>query len=193
MKTKSKTKPIKKSQKISPQQAEIFLPKTAKVSRKGLEPQLVTKRRNRKKNGTLTTTEIKLLESKYTRGIAAFGSEKNLQKSTNLKLRKNRKYLETKNAHTKHRKYQKKFPKLKVFAYDINEIWSLDLAHVDKLSEYNRGVSYLLVAVDCLSRYLRVEPLKSKYATTTAEAFKKMIKNKQPEKVWVDAGTEFKG
>ena len=44
-----------------------------------------------------------------------------------------------------------------------------------------------------LSRYLRVKPLKSKYATTTADAFKKMINNKQPKKVWVDAGTEFEG
>ena len=47
--------------------------------------------------------------------------------------------------------------------------------------------------VDCLSRYLRVEPLKTKYATEAAKAFKKMIKNKQPEKVWVDEGTEFLG
>ena len=47
--------------------------------------------------------------------------------------------------------------------------------------------------MDCLSRYLRVEPLKSKYATTTAEEFNKMIKNKRPNEVWVDAGTEFKG
>ena len=76
---------------------------------------------------------------------------------------------------------------------DINEIWSLDLAYVDKLAKYNRGVRYLLVAVDCLYRYLRVEPLKTKYAKETTEAFKKMIKTKQPKKVWVDKGTEFKG
>ena len=102
-------------------------------------------------------------------------------------------FLEGKNAHTKHKKYRKKFPTLKVIAYDVNEIWSLDLAHVDKLAKENKEAKYLLVAVDCLSRYLRVEPLKSKYATTTADAFKKMIRNKRPKKVWVDAGTEFKG
>ena len=85
-KQNQKANQSKKSQTISPQQAEIFLPKTAKVSRKGLEPQLVTKRRNWKKNGNLTTTEIKLLESKYTRGIPAYGREKILRKSTNLKL-----------------------------------------------------------------------------------------------------------
>ena len=48
--------------------------------------------------------------------------------------------------------------KLKVIAYDVNEIWSLDLAHVDKLAKENKDVKYLLVAVDCLSRYLRVKP-----------------------------------
>ena len=69
----------------------------------------------------------------------------------------------------------------------------MDLAHVDKLAKYNRNIKYHLVAVDCLSRYLRVKPLKTKYATETAEAFQKMIKNKQPEKLWVDNGKEFLG
>ena len=53
------------------------------------------------------------------------------------------------------------------------------LARVDKLSKQNAGIKYLLIAVDCLSHFLRVEPLKSKYALTTAEAFKQMIKHKQ--------------
>ena len=64
---------------------------------------------------------------------------------------------------------------------------------MDKLAKESKDVKYLLVAVDCLSRYLRVETIKSKYATATAVAFKKMIKSKRPKKVWVDAGTEFKG
>ena len=81
----------------------------------------------------------------------------------------------------------------KVIAYDTNEIWSLDLAYVDKIAKKNKDVKYFLFAVDCLSRYLCVEHLKSMYATTTADAFKKMIKNKQPKKLWLDAGTEFKG
>ena len=51
----------------------------------------------------------------------------------------------------------------------------------------------MLVAVNCLSYYLRVEPLKTKYDKETTEAFKKMTKTKQPKKVWVDRGTEFKG
>ena len=143
----------------------------------------------RRRTGSLSKNEKKLLELKYTKGPAAYGSVKNLQIITNLKPSKVKLVLEGKNAHTKHKKYRKKFPTLKVIAFDVNEIWSLDLAHVDKLAKENKDVKYLLVAVDCLSRY----PLKSKYATTIADAFKKMIRNKRPKKVWVDAGTEFKG
>ena len=102
-------------------------------------------------------------------------------KSTNLKPSKIKLFLDRKNAHIKHKKYRQIFPTMKVIAYDINEIWSLDLAYVDKLATENKDVKYLLVAVDCLSRYLRVEPLKTKYATTTAEAFRRMTKNKRPK------------
>ena len=102
-------------------------------------------------------------------------------------------YLETKPSFNKYRSRRLRFPRLKVVVNDINEIWSVDLAYVDKLAKYNDGVKYLLVAVDCLSRYLRVEPLETKYATETAQVFKKMIKHKQPEKVLVDDGTAFLG
>ena len=119
----------------------------------------------------------------YTKGPATFGSVENLQKNAKLQPRKVKQFLETKNAHTKYKGFRKSFARLKVIAYDLDEIWSFDLAHVDKLSKQNACIKYLLIAVDCLSRYLRVEPLKSKYATTTAEAFKRMIKHKQPKKV----------
>ena len=110
-----------------------------------------------------------------------------------MSLAKVKSYLDTKPSFTKYRSIRMQFPRLKVIVKDINEIWSLDLAYVDNLAKYNRDVKYLLVAVDCLSRYLRVEPMKTKYATEAANAFKKMIKHKQPEKVWVDDGTEFLG
>ena len=85
-------------------------------------------------------------------------------------------YMETKPSFTKYRSRRLRFPRLKVILNDLNEIWSVDLAFVDKLANNNRGVKYLLVAVDSPSTYLRVEPLKTKYAAETAKAFKKMIK-----------------
>ena len=136
---------------------------------------------------------MKLLDRLYSKGPASFGSSNRLKDFSKLPMTKVKIYLETKPSFTKYRAQRLNFPRLKVIVNDLNEIWSLDLAHVDKLAKYNRNVKYLLVAVDCLSRYLRVESLKTKNATETAKAFRNMIKHKQPQKVWLDDGTEFLG
>ena len=153
------------------------------------------KRRRRKQNNwKITKVEEKLLKTKYSdKGPALFGSVNNLIKATILSRKKVKHFLHTEPAYTKYQTVIRKTLRLKVIVYNIDEIWSLDLVFVDKLAQYNHDVKYQLVAVECMSRYLRVQRLKSKYATTTAEAFKIMITTKQPKKVWVDKGTEFKG
>ena len=116
----------------------------------------------------------------------------NLVKATNLSRKKFKHFLHNEPAYTEYRSVIRKTPRIRVIINDIEEIWPLDLAYVDKLAKYNDDVEYLLVAVDCMSRYLRVQALKSKNATTTAKVFKLMITTKQPKNVWVDKGTEFK-
>ena len=152
------------------------------------------RRRLKVKDGKPTPTGEKLLKKSYTdKGPALFGSVKTLKATTVIPRRKVKHFLHTEPFYTKYRTVRRKIARLKVIVYDINEIWPIDLAYVDKLAKYNKDIKYLLVAVDCMSHYLRVQPLKSKYATTTAEAFNQMIKTEKPKKVWVDKGTEFKG
>ena len=80
------------------------------------------------------------------------------------------------------------------FAKRINEIWYLDLAFMDKLSDFNSRVKYLLILVDDFSRLVRVQSVKSKYASNGIAAFQKMLtKNTKPDRVWVDQGTDFGG
>ena len=77
---------------------------------------------------------------------------------------------------------------------------------MQKLAASKNGIRYIFVAVDVLSRYLWVEPLKVKTSQASKEALKKIIvKNgkpplpkicsatHQPEKIWVDKGREFAG
>ena len=156
--------------------------------------QLQKRRRRKVKDGKPTPTEEKLLKKSYTdKGPALFGSVKTLKATTGIPRRKVKHFLHTEPAYTKYRTVRRKISRLKKIVYDINEIWSIDLAYVDKLAKYSKDIKYLLVAVDCMSRYFCVQPLKSKYATTTAEAFNQMIKTEKPKKFWVDKGTEFKG
>ena len=49
---------------------------------------------------------------------------------------------------------------------------------MDKVAQHNNGVKYLLLAVDILSRYLRVQPMKASFAKDAVEVFKKMIQQK---------------
>ena len=60
------------------------------------------------------------------------------------------------------------------------------------LSKYNRGIKYLLCAIDLFSKYAWVVPLKDKRGITIVNAFQKIIsKGRKPNKIWVDQGSEF--
>ena len=99
----------------------------------------------------------------FSKGPASCGSSKRLKDFNKLPMTKVKMYLETKPSSTKHRAQRLNFPRLKLIVDDLNEIWSFDLAQPDKLAKYNHDVKCLLVAVDCLSRYLCAEPLKTKH------------------------------
>ena len=89
------------------------------------------------------------LRKLYRKGPAAYGCVKSLQKASKLPEKTIDSFLHTQNAYIKHKTYRKKFPRLKVKVFDLNEIWSLDLAHIDKLAKYNGDVNYLLLAGCC--------------------------------------------
>ena len=61
------------------------------------------------------------------------------------------------------------------------------------MSKYNKGVKYLLCAIDLFSKYAWVILIKDKKGTSIVNAFKKIISEGQrkPNKIWVDQGSEF--
>ena len=61
------------------------------------------------------------------------------------------------------------------------------------ISKYNKGISYLLCAIDFFSKYAFVVPLKNQKGTTIANAFHSILYNskRKPSKIWVDQGSEF--
>ena len=159
--------------------------------REALERQ--KKKSNQQASGKISSYQVKQLDKLCTKGSAAFGSIANLKKASGYTRSKVVRYLQSKSPYTKYRQFRKSFPRLKAVAYRINEIWSVDVPYRDKVAQHNNGVKYLFVAMDILSRYLQVQPMKAFYAKDAVEAFKKMIKKKQPEKVWTDKRSEFKG
>ena len=92
-----------------------------------------------------------------------------------------------------HKPVIKKCNKRKVYSQFRDNIWGVDLADTQSLSKKNKGIKYLLCAIDLFSKYAFVVPLKDKKGISITNAFKKIIKqsNRKPDKIWVDQGSEF--
>ena len=69
----------------------------------------------------------------------------------------------------------------------------VDLADMQSLSKKNKGIKYLLCAIDLYSKYAFVIPLKYKKGISVTSGFNKIIKQsgRKPNKIWVDQGSEF--
>ena len=73
-----------------------------------------------------------------------------------------------------------------------DNIWGVDLDDMQSLIKFNKGIKYLFCAIDLFSKYVWVIPLKDKKGTSIVNAFQKIIsKERKPNKIWVDQGSEF--
>ena len=61
-----------------------------------------------------------------------------------------------------HKPIIKTFKKRKVYSSFTDNIWGVDLAYMQSLSKYNKGIKYLLCAIDLFSKYAWVVPIKDK-------------------------------
>ena len=92
-----------------------------------------------------------------------------------------------------HKPIIRKFNKRKVYLQFKDNIWGVDLADMQSLSIKNKGIKYLMCAIDLYSKYAFLIPLKDKKRISIVNAFNKIIKQskRKPNKIWVDQGGEF--
>ena len=75
-----------------------------------------------------------------------------------------------------HKPVIKKFNKRKVYSQFKDNILGVDLADMQSLSKKNKGIEYLLCAIDLYSKYAFVIPLKDKKGISITNAFDKIKK-----------------
>lgn len=88
-----------------------------------------------------------------------------------------------------HKPVVKKFPRRKVIAQGVNDVWAVDLVEMREWAEQNDGYNYMLNVVDVFSRYAWAIPLKTKTGKEVRKAFDSI--DKVPKKIWSDDGKEF--
>ena len=63
---------------------------------------------------------------------------------------------------------------------------------MQSLSKYNKGIKYLLCAIDLFSKYAWVVPIKDTRGISTVNTFQKIaLEGCKPNKIWVDQDDEF--
>ena len=91
-----------------------------------------------------------------------------------------------------HKPIIKRFTKRKVYSSFRDNMCSVDLADIQSLRKYNKGIKYLLSAIDIFSKYAWILPLKDKKGTSIVNAFQKIIsEGGKSNKIQVDQGGEF--
>ena len=92
-----------------------------------------------------------------------------------------------------HKPIIRKFKKRKVYSSFKDNTWGVDLADMQLVSKYSKGIRYLLCAIDIFSKYPWVVPLKDKKGSTIVNTFQRILGNskRKPNKIWVDQGSEF--
>ena len=85
-----------------------------------------------------------------------------------------------------HKPIIRKFEKRKVYSTFKDNIWGgADLADMQLLSKYNKGIRFLLCVIDIFSKYAWVVPLKDKKGMSIVKAFQIILKqsNRKPNKI----------
>ena len=87
----------------------------------------------------------------------------------------------------------RKFEKSKVHSSFIDNIWGANLADMQLISKFNKGIRFLLSVIDIYSKYVWVVLLKDEKGITITNAFQQILNelNRKQNKIWVIKSSEF--
>ena len=92
-----------------------------------------------------------------------------------------------------HKAIIRKLKKRKVHLPFTHNIWGTDLADMQLINKFNKGIRFLLGVIDIFSKHVWAIPLKNKKGITITNALKKNLNGskRKSNKIWVDKGSEF--
>lgn len=91
-----------------------------------------------------------------------------------------------------HRPARKNFPHRRTIIKGLDDTWQGDLAQLDLLSKENENFKFILIVIDCFSKFVWARPLKTKSAIEVTSAFSNILQgNRKPRNLQTDQGKEF--
>ena len=116
-------------------------------------------------------------------GVAALRkvvSEKNVEQ-----------WLSEQDAYTLHKPARRRFKRRCVVVGGPNQQWQADLVDMSRLKKSNDGTTFLLTVIDVFSKRAWCITLKNKSATSLVAAFTQLLRERPPNTLQTDKGSEF--
>ncbi|XP_060873724.1 uncharacterized protein LOC132947448 [Metopolophium dirhodum] len=90
-----------------------------------------------------------------------------------------------------HKPARKNFTRRRVNVYGKNDLWQADLVEMIPYSKVNGGYKYILVVIDCSTKFSWAKPLKSKTGKEVTSAMATILVERSPKLLQLDNGKEF--
>jgi len=117
--------------------------------------------------------------------------EDNIHKLTYTQVKD---WLKKQEGYVRHKPAPRVFPRQKILMSSLDEQWDADVMDMQKFSRHNSGYRYLAVFIDIFSRYIWVEPLKTKKNEDMLRAINRVFKKgRKPLYLRTDQGNEYTG
>lgn len=127
---------------------------------------------------------------------ASYGGQSRLyqaMKPYGWKLKDVINFLNDQNAYILHRERRYKFRRNKIITYHKDYQHQMDLMDMQQYKTENDGFNYILVVIDCFTRFCWLKPLKNKTAKTLLTALEELYTDAAPIplRIQTDRGKEF--
>lgn len=91
-----------------------------------------------------------------------------------------------------HKPARRRFPRRRVQIRGLDDSFQADLVDLKSLSRSNNGFCYILMVINCFSKFAWAEPLKTKSGAEVRNAMARILaKTTPPRNLQVDMGKEF--
>ena len=83
-----------------------------------------------------------------------------------------------------HRPARKTYPRRRVILKGIDDLWQADLAEFQLYARENKGYKYILIVIDCFSKYLWTRAIKNKSGEEVRDAFRDILSEGRAPKIF---------
>lgn len=92
-----------------------------------------------------------------------------------------------------HKAARRNFIRRPVTLKGINDLWQADLIDIQSVAKVNKGYKYILVIIDCFSKFVWTAPVKTKTKSEITNAFQQLLNKSglSPTNLQTDLGKEF--